>query len=170
MTILPLVQLSRNEFTKVDSVLRMPAKEVNNFDEDFQRTVDDLIETLCHHEIAIGLSAPQVGIPLRVSIINLSQGKTDPHLILVNPKVLRISGKKDKKKESCMSVPHYRGEVERRYKISISFQDRFGKPQSLDTQGFLARVIAHEIDHLEGVLYIDKIDDLSTLEPVDFFK
>lgn len=170
MTVLPLVQLSTNEFTEVDSILRMPAKEVTNFDEDFQRMLDDLIETFCQHEIAIGLSAPQVGIPLRVSIINLSQGKTDPHLILVNPKVLRVSGKKDKKKESCMSVPHYRGEVERRYRMGISFQDRFGKPQSLDAQGFLARVIAHEIDHLEGVLYIDKINDLSTLEPVDFFK
>jgi len=103
-------------------------------------------------------------------VINLNENKEEPTLILVNPKILSTSGKKDKKKESCMSLPHYRGEVERRYKISISYLDRIGKAAQLDAEGFLARVISHEIDHLEGILYIDRMESLSSLEPVDFFK
>ena len=170
MSVLPIIQLNRNDFSKKDTSLRMPCQEVVDFGESFQKIVNDLIETMKHHKIAIGLSASQVGIPLKVSVINLNENKTEPTLIIVNPKIISTSGKKDKKKESCMSLPHYRGEVERRHKINISYQNRFGKLQHLETEGFLARVICHEIDHLEGSLYIDKMESLSGLEPVDFFK
>lgn len=170
MSILPILQLNRHEFSKKDTSLRVPSQEVVDFGESFQRMVDDLIETMKHHKIAIGLSAPQVGILLKVSVINLNADKAEPTLIIVNPKILSISGKKDKKKESCMSLPHYRGEVERKHKISISYQDRFGKFQHLEAEGFLARVIGHEINHLEGILYIDEMESLSGLEPVDFFE
>jgi len=170
MGILPIIQLSRTEFNKKDTILRELSQEVNDFGESFQNTVDSLIETLKNSKIAIGLSAPQVGIPLKLSVINLNENKAEPTLIIVNPKIISISGKKDKKKEACMSLPHYRGEVERRDKINISFQDRFGKPQTINIEGFLAHVIAHEIDHLEGILYIERMKNLSDLEPVDFFK
>jgi len=170
MSILPILQLNRHEFSKKDTSLRVSSQEVVDFGDSFQKIVDDLIETMKHHKIAIGLAAPQVGIPLKVSVINLNENKAEPTLIIVNPKILSTSGKKDKKKESCMSLPHYRGEVERKYKISISYQDRFGKPKHLEAEGFLAHVLGHEIDHLEGILYIDKMESLSGLEPVDFFK
>ena len=170
MSILTLVQLNKNEFGKKNTSLRVPSQEVSDFGESFQKIVDDLIETLKYHKIAIGLSAPQVGIPSRLSVINLNKEKVEPTLIIVNPKILLISGKKDKKKESCMSLPHFRGEVERKYKISISYQDRFGKSNHLEAEGFLARVLCHEIDHLEGILYVDRMKSLSELEPVDFFK
>jgi len=170
VSVLSILQLDRHEFSKKDTSLRVSSKEVIDFGESFQKKVDDLIETMKHHKIAIGLAAPQVEIPLKVSVINLNETKTEPTLIIVNPKILSTSGKKDKKKESCMSLPHYRGEVERKHKISISYQDRFGKSRHLNAEGFLARVIGHEIDHLEGILYIDKMEGLVDLESVDFFK
>lgn len=170
MSILPILQLNHHEFSKKDTSLRVASQEVVDFGDSFQKIVDNLIETMKHHKIAIGLAAPQVGIPLKVSVININENKAEPTLIIVNPKILSTSGKKDKKKESCMSLPHYRGEVERKHKISISYQDRFGKPKHLEAEGFLARVLGHEIDHLEGILYVDKMESLSGLEPVDFFK
>lgn len=166
----PLIQLKKEEFKNEDTILRKPSKEVNDFGDSFQKIVDELIKKLKNEKIAIGLAAPQIGIPIKLSVINLNEGKVEPTLVLVNPKIVSTSGKKNKGKESCMSVPHFRGEVERRDKISITFQDRFGIPQTINAKGFLARVIAHEIDHLEGFLYIDRMKDLSQLEPVEFFK
>jgi peptide deformylase len=170
MSILPIVQLNHHEFSKKDTSLRTSSLEVTDFGDAFQKIVDDIIETMKHHKIAIGLAAPQVGIALKVSVINLNENKAEPTLVLANPKIISTSGKKDKKKESCMSLPHYRGEVERKDKISISYQDRFGKPQHLEAKGFLARVLSHEIDHLNGLLYVDRMKSLDDLEPVDFFK
>jgi len=69
-----------------------------------------------------------------------------------------------------MSLPHYQGEVTRRKKIHISYQDRFGEQKEMKASGFLARIIAHEIDHLEGFLYVDRMEENSTLETVDFFE
>lgn len=170
MSVLPILQLNRHDFNKEHPILRAPSQLVSNFDDSFQRIVDDLVETLKYHKIAIGLSAPQVGISFKISVINLNEGKKEPTLILVNPVVLSIGGKKDKKKESCMSLPHFRGEVERKHKINISYQDRFGKPLYLEAEGFLSRVIGHEVDHLEGILYVDRMKSLNDLEPVDFFR
>ena len=170
MSVLPLVQINKHEISKKGPPLRTPSEKVKDFGQEFQKAVDDLIETFMQHKIAIGLAAPQVGIQLKLAVINLAKDKAEPTLILVNPQVLSTSGKRDKKKESCMSLPHYTGEVERRHKISISYQDRFGKDETLGAEGFLARVIAHEIDHLEGFLYVDRMNDLSKLEATDIFK
>jgi len=170
MSVLPIVELQRNDFIKKNTVPRRKGETVSDFGDEFQQIVDNLIETLMYHKIAIGLSATQVGIPLRLSVINLNKDKKDSTLILVNPQIISTSGKKDKKKESCMSLPHFRGEVERRYKIHFSYQDRNGNPQEHEESGFLARVILHEIDHLDSVLYIDRMEDSSTLEPVPFFR
>jgi peptide deformylase len=169
MSVLPLVQISKHDMSKRDSPLRAPSEEVTDFGEEFQKIVEDLVETFMQHKIAIGLAAPQVGIQLKLAVINLSKDRTEPPLILVNQKVLSTRGKKDKKKESCMSLPHYAGEVERRQKIHLSYQDRFGSDKTLQAEGFLARVVAHETDHLEGFLYVDRMIDLSKLEATDIF-
>lgn len=123
--------------------------------------------SIMHHKIAIGLAAPQVGIQLRLAVINLNKDKPDDTLIIVNPRVLSTSEKKDKKKEACMSLPNYAGEVERRHKIVIVCQDRYGKEETLEAEGFLARAIAHETYHLEGLLYVDRMSDPSQLEQTD---
>jgi peptide deformylase len=170
MSVLSILQLDREAFTIPDTSLRLSSHEVLAFDGKFQKLVDDLIDTLKHHRIAVGLAAPQVGVALKVAVINLREDKLEPTLVIANPQVLSVSGKKEKKKESCMSLPHFRGEVERRDKIAVSYQDRFGARMTLKAEGFLARVVAHEIDHLDGVLYVDRMVALSNLEPVDFFK
>ena len=171
MSILPLVQLKKSEISQKESPLRKPCEEVKDFGPEFQKVVDDLIENFMNHKIAIGLSAPQIGIQLKVSVISLNKDKqkAEDMLIIVNPKILSISGKKDKKKETCMSLPNYTGEVERRHKISISYQNRNGEEKRIEAEGFLARVIAHETDHLEGLLYVDRMKDSSKLEPTDIF-
>lgn len=169
MSIRQIIQLERPNFSKTETTLRCRCEEVTDFGGSFQEQVDDLIETLLSHKIAVGLAAPQIGIPFRFCAINLKQ-EDSKTLVLVNPKLISNSGKKDKKKESCMSLPHFRGPVERREKIQISFLSRNGDEQIMDATGFLSRTILHEIDHLEGILYIDKVSDLSTLEQVSFFK
>jgi peptide deformylase len=87
---------------------------------------------------------------------------------VVNPVIISESGKKEKKKESCLSIPNHRGIVERRHKLHLSFQNRFGELQEMDVEGFLARVFFHEIDHLDGILFVDRMDKDSELEYVDF--
>ncbi len=170
MSILPLVQLKKDKFHTKETPLREKSKEVDDFGADFQSFINDLVETFYQHKIAVGLAAPQVGVQLKVCVINPKRhGEPDDTLIIVNPKILSTSGQKDKKKESCMSLPNYQGEVIRRTKISISYQDRFGKEHVLEAKGFLARVIAHEIDHLEGYLYIDRMVENIELEPAEFF-
>lgn len=170
MSILPLVQIEREEFGNKNVSLRQPCRDVVSFDHDFQKKVEDLLETFWSHNIAVGLAAPQIGIQLRLAVINYTREKSGDTFIIINPKVLSTSGKKDKKKESCMSVPGYAGEVERRKKIAIEYQDRFGQKKTLVAEGFMARVIQHEIDHLEGVLYIDQMENISKLERTDLFK
>lgn len=169
MATLPIVQIKKGYFKIRNTSLRSKSTEVTSFNDELQSIIDDLIETLEKSKIAVGLSAPQVGILLRISLINLDLERKKPTIILINPKIISLSGKKDKKKESCLSIPGYRGEVERRYKVEIEAKDRFAKPQKIKAEGFLARVIQHEIDHLDGILYIDRMNDLNKLEPVDFF-
>jgi peptide deformylase len=170
MSIIPLVQLDRAEFENKDVSLRQTSEEVSDFSDAFQKKVDDLLDTFWSHNIAVGLAAPQIGMQLKLAVINHKRDKATPMLIIVNPKILSTSGKKDKKKESCMSLPDYAGDVERRTKLVLQYQDRYGEPQQMEAEGFLARVIQHEVDHLEGYLYIDRMKDLSKLETTDIFK
>lgn len=120
------------------------------------------------HPIAVGLAAPQIGESLRVAVVNLKRDNEET-LVLINPTIVREWGKKDKKKESCMSVPGYRGEVERRYALEVAYFDRGGVRLTMEATGFFARVIAHEVDHLDGRLYVDRMGTGVELEPVDFF-
>jgi peptide deformylase len=149
--------------------LRQPAKAVTDFGLEFQRFVDGLVETLLSHRVAIALAAPQVGMPLRVAAINIAKDKKEPSLVICNPIVESCTGKKDKKVECCMSLPGYGGEVERREKVRLSYQTRSGDHAILEAKGFLARVIAHEVDHLNGILYIDRMTEPSSLREVDLF-
>lgn len=160
--ILELIQLEKKDFFNKASKLRDRSLPVTDFGVDFQQEVDNLLETFMSWKIAVGLSAPQVGIKKRLAVISLD--KNNEPLIIVNPVIISDSGKKDTKKESCMSLPNVRGDVVRRYKLSVKFQDRFGEEKSIDAEGFLARVILHEIDHLDGILFVDRMDNNKQLE------
>jgi peptide deformylase len=170
MNIIKIVQLNKDNFDNKTISLRIPCKEIDDFGESFQNIVNSLIDCFKTYDVAVGLAAPQVGLNIKLTVINLSKDKSEPTLIIINPKIISVSGKKDKKKEACMSVPGYRGEVERRNKIVIQYQDRKGDFQELIAEGYLARVIAHEIDHLEGILYIDRMTSLTDLETSDLVK
>jgi peptide deformylase len=166
----PLVELSVEKFHSKDVSLRVPSREVVQFDETFRQLVTDLVDTLKAHKIAIGLAAPQIGVNSRVAVINLSNDKIEPTFVFANPRNLIISGKKDKKKESCMSLPRFRGLVERRDKIEFTYEDDEGHTRQIKATGFLARALCHEIDHLDGVLYVDRMPNPRQLEAVDFFE
>jgi peptide deformylase len=166
----PILQLKVPDIKSQTTSLRVKSSEIAHFDDELLSLVRDLVDTMNAHDIAIGLAAPQIGINKRVAVINISKDKSDPPIIIVNPREVRFSGKKDKKKESCMSVPHFRGEVERRSNIEFICEDQHGNQKQMKGSGFLARVFSHEIDHLDGALYVDKMTNLSALEPVDFFK
>jgi len=167
---LPIIQQPRALFEDPNTSLREPCTEVVDCGDSFQKQVDAVIEAFHSSHIAVGLAAPQVGIQQRFTVVNVSKGKTKPDLVLVNPQLIEVSDKTESRMESCMSLPHFRGPVVRPIKVTIAFQDRYGEPQSMSGEGFLARVFCHEIDHLNGVLYVDKMEDLNLLEPVEFFR
>ena len=149
-----------------NSVLRQRAKRVREIDNSIQRLVDDLLETM-HHASGVGLAAPQVGVPLRVAVIQLSE--EDEPLVLVNPQVVKRSGEREVE-EGCLSIPGYRGEIKRSVSITVKGRDRKGKEVRVKGTELLAQALEHEIDHLNGVLYVDHLesrDKLYKLEPED---
>jgi len=152
-----------------DSVLRTDYTAVTDFGDDLQAVVKDLTDTLRSDTLSVGLAAPQIGYPLAVAVVNLAKSEEDD-LILVNPEVVSESGSWDIKYESCMSVPHKRGQVKRRKKVQVRYQDVHGNDHELATSGFEARVILHEIDHLQGVLYVDRMEEDSVLEDTELFR
>ena len=146
-----------------DAVLRQKAKRVSNIDGSIQRLIDDMVDTM--HEVeGVGLAAPQVGVSLRVIVIELPGEET---LALVNPQIVKRSGERSVE-EGCLSVPGYRGEIERSLKVTAKGLDRSGKEVRVRGEGLLAQAIEHEVDHLNGTLYIDHLesmDNLFKLEP-----
>lgn len=153
----------------VPDVLRTHATEVTAEDTNVQSVVDDLLDTMFASEIAIGLAAPQIGHSVAVAVINLKKANRADSLVLINPEIVSATGKKDRKQETCMSVKGVRGEVERRSKVTVRYLDREGNERSLDASGFLARAIAHEVDHLTGTLYIERMPPGARLEKADIF-
>jgi len=168
MSIQKIIQVTPEHVNDKQLTVRQSSVKVEKFDENFQKIVDDMIETIKSMKIGVGLAAPQISHNIQLFIANINEGKVEPTLVIVNPEIIKISGKKDKKFESCLCVPYYRGLVERRHKIEIKYQDRNGNFNEMIAEGFLARVFQHEIDHLSGILYTDRMKDEDKLEKVDF--
>ena len=142
-------------------VLRQKAKRVTNIDGAIARLIDDMVETM--HEVGgVGLAAPQVGIPLRVAVIELPGEET---IVLVNPKIVKRSGEREVE-EGCLSVPGYRGEIQRSVKVIAKGLDRRGREIRIKGEGLLAQVLEHEVDHLNGTLYIDHLESIDQLYQV----
>ena len=167
MSKLQVIQLVGDNIYTKETTLRQASSTVTDFGDDFQKEVDSLLETFYSWKIAVGLSAPQVGLQKRIAIINMDKSKPEDTLIIINPEIQSESGKKDIKKESCLSIPSVRGVVERRHKIHITYQDRHGIKKQLGAEGFLARIFMHEIDHLNGILFVDRMAPEEKLEPLD---
>jgi peptide deformylase len=143
-----------------DPVLTKVSKPVKEFSPEFETFMDDFIETM-HYEDGVGLAAPQVGVNQRFIAVDPSNGQLKEQLlVLVNPVIVDKSKEKASLEEGCLSFPDIHGNVKRHNSIKIKAQDRYGKEIELEAEGFLARILQHEIDHLDGLLFIEKMDIL----------
>ena len=136
-------------------ILRKKSKEINLKginDRSFIKLVSAMEKTMLKTDGA-GLAAPQIGENIRLAIVNCKDGP----ICLINPKIIKKSWTKELGQEGCLSIPEIFGEVKRHKKISLIYYDRAGKKIKQNCQGLMARVIQHEIDHLDGILFIDKM-------------
>lgn len=142
-----------------DPVLRQRAKRVRNIDRLLQKLIEDMIETL-HNCSGVGLAAPQVGVPLRVAVIEMPGEEI---ITLINPEIIKRKGER-LLEEGCLSIPGYKGEVKRSELVKVKGLDRYGKEIRIKAKDLLAQTLEHEIDHLNGVLYIDHLDSPDKLQ------
>ncbi len=148
-----------------DPVLRNKSEEVKDLNGSMQKLIDDMIETM-HEAPGIGLAAPQVGESLRLIVVDISQKEGGhPLIVLVNPEIVEAEGRIDSE-EGCLSVPNYYSTIKRHGKVLVKGLDRDGNPVEIEAEGLLARVLQHEIDHLNGVLFIDHLSPIKK----EFFK
>lgn len=153
------------------SVLRTNFTPITDFGDRLKKIVSDLRDTLHSDTLSVGLAAPQLGYNEAVAVVNMDkQNDESDDLILVNPVIIEESGQKDVKFESCMSIPHKRGNVTRRKKVRVSYCDISGEEHELEASGFLARVVMHEIDHLNGILFTDRMEESEELENTELFR
>ena len=136
-----------------DPVLRQKAKKVAKVDKSIQRLIDDMIETM-RSVAGVGLAAPQVGVPLKVAVIEIPG---DEVIVLVNPEIVKREGERVIG-EACLSIPGYQGEIKRSVLVKVKAQNRLGRKIRLKAEELLAQALEHEMDHLNGVLYVDRLD------------
>lgn len=134
-----------------DPVLRKKSKKVRKLTERTKILIDDMLETM-YHEQGVGLAAPQVGVLKRIIVIDVGDGP----LKLINPEIIDEEGNVIDM-EGCLSVPGKYGKVERPEKVKVRYIDENEKEKTIKAEGLLARALCHEIDHLDGVLYTDKV-------------
>lgn len=141
-------------------ILREKSKKVKDFGAAVQALIDDMVETM-HIANGLGLAAPQVGVLERVIVIQLPEDEEDPLggklFTLCNPQIIRTAGEEEGE-EGCLCLPGYVGDVKRATSVIVKAQDRRGKKVRIKAEGFLARVFQHEVDHLDGILYIDRVE------------
>ncbi len=143
-----------------DPRLKLKSEKVLHFNKELEITVSNMFDTLNSSGNGIGLAAPQVGLTKRIVVIDLKiEGKTDP-LIFINPEIIKFSNQKFLNEEGCLSVPEYYAEVERSKEVEVQWYDLKGKKIRKKLEGLLSICIQHEIDHLDGILFIDHLSKL----------
>ncbi len=151
-------------------VLRQKARKVRDFGPSLQALIDDMVETM-HAAPGIGLAAPQIGVPLRVAVIELPKAEEgeenqDPYqgklIVICNPEIVKSWGEEEGQ-EGCLSLPEYIGDLQRAARVVVKARSRRGKEIRIRAEGLMARVLQHEIDHLDGKLFIDRLESLDKL-------
>ncbi len=140
-------------------VLHQKAKRVRTIDGSIQKLIDDMIDTMQDIGGAAGLAAPQVGVPLQVIVVETPE---EDVITLINPEVVKSLGERDVE-EGCLSLPGYRGEIKRSESVTVKGRDRHGKQIRIKAEGLLAQALEHEIDHINGVVYIDHLESMDKL-------
>tara|TARA_B100001123_G_C14842639_1_gene840717 strand:- start:166 stop:690 length:525 start_codon:yes stop_codon:yes gene_type:complete len=150
----------RQILTEPNKVLRQKSLKVDVVDKDTQQLMDDMLETM-YAAPGIGLAAIQVGIPKRIIVLDIAR-KDEPKkpMYFVNPEIVEKSQNNSTYEEGCLSVPGQFAEIDRPDKCHIKYLDYYGKSQEIKAEGMLATCIQHEIDHLEGILFIDYLSKL----------
>ncbi len=142
-----------------DRVLRQPAKRVAKVDDSLRQLIRDMLQTM-YSEDGIGLAAPQVGINKQLLVIdvNFEEAETPP-LVMINPVIKSVSPTIDVDQEGCLSIPGVFLDVKRPVEVEVAYKDENGRPQRLKATDLLARAILHEMDHLNGVLFVDRVEN-----------
>jgi peptide deformylase len=150
----------RKILTEPNKILREKSLSVENVDKDIQILVDDMLETM-YAAPGIGLAAIQVGIPKRVIVLDIKQkeGQKNP-ICFVNPEIIEKSKNNSTYEEGCLSVPGQFAEIDRPDKCHVKYLDYYGEKKEIKAEGMFATCIQHEIDHLEGILFIDYLSKL----------
>jgi peptide deformylase len=151
-----------------DPVLKQKAKRVGTIDGSVKKLIADMLETVHAAPGRAGLAAPQVGVSLRVCVISApeEEGGEEKDIVLVNPVLVRKSGERELE-EGCLSLPGYYGEIVRAETVTVKGLDRKGKETRIKGEGLLAQALEHELDHLNGVLYIDRLESSEKLHKVE---
>jgi len=147
-------------------LLKKRSNRIERIDDAIRGLTEDLIDTMTAGPGSVGVAAPQIGVSLSACVVDVSHnrhGKDNNHglLIMLNPEIITVSGS-SVMREGCMSVPDYTGDVERATAITISYMDLSGVVHNLEASGFEAVAIQHEMDHLDGILFLDRIVSLKT--------
>lgn len=147
-------------------ILKTFAHKVETIDAEIKSLVTDLIDTMNAGPGSVGVAAPQIGVLFRVAVVDVSKnrnGKDNNHglLVMINPEITSKSGSACMR-EGCMSVPDYTGDVERATDITVTFTDADSTERTIDASGFEAVAIQHELDHLDGLLFLDRIASIKT--------
>jgi len=145
-----------------DSLLHQKTGRVETIDVALRHLIDDMVETM-HAAPGVGLAANQIGVPLQVAVIDLSTQeeavRRHPLLVIINPEILSLEGAVIEE-EGCLSIPEYTEKVKRAQKVKVRALDREGKLFEIEAEGLLAKALQHEIDHLNGLLFIDRLSPL----------
>jgi peptide deformylase len=142
-----------------DPRLRQKAQPVTTFDADLQRLIDDMFETM-YAAPGVGLAATQVGIAKRLAVMDCAEDKAQPQpIVIINPEIVEPSDKQDME-EGCLSVPGVGEKVQRYNRLKLRALDRHGQPFEMLAEGLMAQAVQHEIDHLDGALYFDRLSSL----------
>ncbi len=144
-------------------ILNKKTKKVEAFDSSLHQLLDDMYETMVHAD-GVGLAAPQIGIDQQIAIVETDE--ENGRLEMINPEIVYSEGE-EIGIEGCLSIPNVYGDVIRSYKIRLRAQDRFGEEFEMEAEGFFARAIQHEIDHLHGILFTSKAKRFYTEEELE---
>jgi len=140
-----------------DPRLRHIGEQVDVFDADIQRLIDDMLETM-YHANGIGLAATQIGVQKQIATIDISSTRDQP-MVIINPEIIKAEGTQDSE-EGCLSVPGAYDTIQRAAIVLVSALDRDGKPFEINGEGLLANCLQHEVDHLNGKLFVDYLSPL----------